>query len=337
MAITTLDGALAGMQYPREFIKAVTGTLVSGRPFSTIYLAGMPGAAVAPTPGLKGATLTTYAGQIPFVNPSGGSNTYLARLQGMASQAGSLLLCDRLWHNSGYSITTTGAQIIGNPIVSSSVANPTVITCTGNVPFANSDVVSIVGHTGSTPAISGTYTISGVSGATFTIPVSVSVGGSGGSVGIPLPPRDADGTSVGNQVHLGVEVSADVGSAAPTLTAIYTNTAGVAGRTNTNLVATTTTSLKGTFYPISLQAGDTGVQLIQSLGLSVSWVSGTISLVAYRILARLELTGANIPNAIDAITSGFPRLYDNTVPFLIFVPNTTTTSNITGSVVWTQG
>jgi hypothetical protein len=134
-----------------------------------------------------------------------------------------------------------------------------------------------------------------------------------------------------------VEVSSTVGSAAPTLTAVYTNTAGVAGRTNTNLVATTTTSPTGTFYPISLQAGDTGVQLIQSLGLSVSWASGTISLVAYRILARLELTGANIPNAIDAITSGFPRLYDNSVPFLIFIPNTTTTSNITGSVVWTQG
>jgi hypothetical protein len=87
---------------------------------------------------------------------------------------------------------------------------------------------------------------------------------------------------------------------------------------------------------MALQAGDVGVQLIQSLGLSVSWISGTISLVAYRILARLELM-AQIPNAIDALTSGFPRLFDNTVPFLIFIPNTTTTSNITGHVIWTQG
>jgi hypothetical protein len=233
-------------------------------------------------------------------------------------------------------ITTTGAQIIGNPVVSSSVANPTVITCTGNVPFANSDVVSIIGHTGSTPAISGQYTISNVSGATFTIPVNVTVGGTGGSVGIPLPARDADGTTVGNQVHLGVECSANCGAAAPTLTVVYTNTAGVAGRTNTNLVATQNSPIQGTFYPMALQAGDVGVQLIQSLGLSVSWISGTISLVAYRILARLELM-AQIPNAIDALTSGFPRLFDNTVPFLIFIPNTTTTSNITGHVIWTQG
>ncbi len=51
MAITTLDGLLAGMQYPREFIKAVTPTLVVGRPHSLFYLAGVPGAAAAPTPG----------------------------------------------------------------------------------------------------------------------------------------------------------------------------------------------------------------------------------------------------------------------------------------------
>jgi hypothetical protein len=164
----------------------------------------------------------------------------------------------------------------------------------------------------------------------------VTVGGTGGSVGIPLPARDADGLTIGNQVYLGVEISGACGAAAPTLTVIYTNTLGVAGRTNTNLVATQNSPIQGTFYPISLQAGDVGVQLIQSLGLSVSWVSGTVSLVAYRILARLELL-AQIPNAIDALTGGFVRLFDNTVPFLIFVPNTTTTSNILGHMIVTQG
>jgi len=336
MAILTLDGALAGMQYPREFIKTVTGTLVAGRPHSLFYLAGMPGAAVAPTPGLKGAALTTYAGQIPFTNPVSG-NTYLARLQAMATQAGSLLLCDRLWHNSGFTITATTPQIIGNPVVSSSVANPTVISCTGNVPFTNGDVVSIIGHTGSTPAISGQYTISNVSGATFTIPVNVTVGGTGGSVGIPLPLRDANGATVGVGVMLGVEVSGTVGAGTPTLTAVYTNTAGTAGQSGVNVVATVAASIQGTFYPLGLAAGDLGVQLIQSLTLSATWTSGTISLLAYRILARLELVNANIPNAIDALTSGFPRLFDNTVPFLIFIPNTTTTSNISGHVIWTQG
>lgn len=59
--------------------------------------------------------------------------------------------------------------------------------------------------------------------------------------------------------------------------------------------------------------------------------------MAYRELARLELTAANVPAAIDAVTSGFPRLFNDTVPFLIFVPSTTTASNISGQMVITQG
>jgi len=44
MAITTLDGVVAGTQYPRQFFKAVTGTLVAGRPMALHSLAGIPGA-----------------------------------------------------------------------------------------------------------------------------------------------------------------------------------------------------------------------------------------------------------------------------------------------------
>ena len=35
MAITTLDGALAGMKPPHTFAKAPTGTIVAGRPGAT--------------------------------------------------------------------------------------------------------------------------------------------------------------------------------------------------------------------------------------------------------------------------------------------------------------
>ncbi len=48
MAITTVDGALAGFRPAEKILKAVTGTLVAGRPHSLFYLAGIPGAAVAP-------------------------------------------------------------------------------------------------------------------------------------------------------------------------------------------------------------------------------------------------------------------------------------------------
>lgn len=268
MAIRTLDQAIAGMQPPQEFIKAVTGTMVAGRPHSLFYLAGTPGAGSAPTPGIGGQVLTSLTGQIPFTNPSSGSNTYLSRLIAQATQAGTLLLCDRLWQNSGLDVTSTGEQ----------------------------------SFTGSSQ----------------------------------IPARDSNGTANGDGVYAAVEVSTATGAGTPTLTLKYTDQAGTPGVTGTNSVATVASSIAGTFYPIGLAAGDTGIQKAESLTLSATWTSGTIHVVLYRIIARLNLL-AQIPNAIDALTSGFPRMYDNSVPFLVFIPNTTTTSNITGNAIWTQG
>lgn len=270
MAITTLDGAIAGMQWPRYIAKAATPTMVAGRPQSLWGLAGNPGAGTWNTT-LNGVTLsgstTQVGGQIPYTDPVTG-NGYLARLQASATVAGTLLLCDRLWHNGGYNVTVTTAQA------------------------------------STTPA---------------------------------WPARDANGTSNGDGVLLGLEISAAAGAAAPTITVSYTDQGGTAGMTATNSFPTASSPTAGAFYPIGLAAGDTGVRSLQSVTLSTSWVSGTMNMVAYRVLAALELTAGFVPNAIDAITAGFPRIYNGTVPFLIFIPSATTASNISGQVVWTQG
>jgi hypothetical protein len=270
MAITTLDGALAGAQWPRVFAKAVTGTMVAGRPQSLWALAGNPGAGAFDTT-LAGVALSSTSaqvnGQLNFVNPGSG-NTYLARLQAAATISGTLLLCDRLWHNGGFTITSTGAQT--------------------------------------------------VTSAAF-------------------PARDNNASTNGEGVLLGLEISAAAGAAAPTITVSYTNQAGTSGKTAVNSFPTANSPTAGAFFPIGLAAGDFGVRSVQTLTLSVSWVSGTMNLVAYRILAALELTAAFVPNAIDALTSGFPRMMDGSVPFFIFIPSTTTTSNISGTAVWTQG
>ena len=270
MAITTLDGALAGMQWPRYIAKGLTGTMVTGRPQSLWATAGSPSAGTYDAT-LNGVALSSSSaqvtGQIPFSNPASG-NTYLARFQGSSTIAGTLLLCDRLWHNGGFTSTVTTAQTLTSPT---------------------------------------------------------------------WPARDANGATNGDGVLVGLELSTVVGAAAPTLTLGYTNQAGTASRTATNVIATSSSATAGGFYPFGLMSGDIGVRSVQSLTLSVSWVSGTINLVAYRVLAALELTGAQTPNAVDAITSGFPRIYDGAVPFLLFIPSTTTTSNISGQVIWTQG
>lgn len=270
MAITTLDSALSGMQAARYFAKGVTGTMVAGRPWSLWAITGNPGAGSFDTT-LAGVALSSTSaqvnGQIPFTNPVSG-NSYLARFQAGATIAGTLLLCDRLWHNGGFTITSATSQTVNS--------------------------------------------------ATF-------------------PARDLAGTTNGDGVLLGLEISAACGAAAPTITVGYTNQAGTSGKTATNSFATANSPAAGSFFPIGLAAGDTGVRSVQSLTLSVSWVSGTMNLVAYRVLAALELTGAFVPNAIDAITSGFPQLHNGSVPFLIFIPSTTTTSNISGQMIVTQG
>lgn len=267
MSIVTLDGALAGMQQPQPFAKGVTATLVAGRPASLWSLAGAPGAG-AFNATLNGVTLSSpQAGQIPHTDPGAGQS-YLARLQAMATQPGTLLLCDRLWHNGGFTITSTGAQ---------SITSPT------------------------------------------------------------WPARDNAGATAGAGILIGCEVSAATGSGTPTLTLAYTNSGGTASRSAVNLDATVASSAIGAFYRIGLQAGDLGVQSVQSLTLSATWTSGTINLVAYRVLAALELTAANTPNAIDALTGGFPSIWNGVVPFLIFIPSTTTASNISGTYTETQG
>jgi hypothetical protein len=268
MAITTLDQLLAGMLPPASVVKAATPALVSGRPQSLFYLSGAPGAAAAPSTNMSGTALTNYAGQIPFPAAVSGKNIYLARFQAQATIPGTLILCDRLWHNSGLNMTLTAAQTVNS---------------------------------------------------------------------VAWPARDANGASSGNQVLIGIEVTTATGSGTPTFTMSYTNQSGTSGQTGTGILAGGSSSAVGSFYPMGLAAGDTGVQSVQSFTLSASWTSGAASLVAYREIARLEITSANVPAAIDAITSGMPRMYDGSVPFLLFVPSTSTASNISGHVVYSQG
>lgn len=268
MAITNVDGLIAGVKPLEFYSKQVSPTLSAGGVgYSPFYVAGIPGAAVAPTPGIGGAALTSYSGQIPV--PAASNNTYLTRFSGTSTaQGGVLMLCDRLWHNSGITITSTASQTVNS---------------------------------------------------------------------VTFPARDVNGSTNGDAVYLGVEVSTATGAATPTITATYTNAAGTGSRTATNSVATVSSSGIGYFYTMDLAAGDKGVRSIQSVQLSASWVSGTIHLVAYRILATVQLSANGLGAAVDALTSGLPRMYDNSVPFVLYFPQTTTATRLNGSVIYAQG
>lgn len=122
---------LAALRPPQRISKASFTGQGAGFFHSSLYLAGLPGAGAAPAPGVNGATLTNtspsvpgYAGQIPFPAAVGGQSVYLAGAS--LSEGGNIsagLLYDRLWHNSGLVVTTTGAQAIAQPALPARDAN----------------------------------------------------------------------------------------------------------------------------------------------------------------------------------------------------------------------
>ena len=68
------------------------------------------------------------------------------------------------------------------PITSNSVANPSVVTTTKPHGLTTGQVVVIAGVSGSTPDINGSRTVTVISTTQFSVPVNVTVGGTGGTV-----------------------------------------------------------------------------------------------------------------------------------------------------------
>jgi uncharacterized phiE125 gp8 family phage protein len=90
------------------------------------------------------------------------------------------------WSTRSYGRRTPHAtSVLVTPavaIVSSSVANPTVLTTSVPHGLASGDTVTIAGHTGSTPALDGSHLATVLTPTTFSVPVTVTVGGTGGTV-----------------------------------------------------------------------------------------------------------------------------------------------------------
>ena len=151
------------------------------------------------------------------------------------------------------------------------------------------------------------------------------------------PARDATGTTSGVGVMLGIEVSATMGAATPTITIAYTNSAGAGSHSASNFDSAASGMVAPCMMRVALQAGDIGVQSVQSVTLNTSWISGTINLVAYRVLASIEMPMGFLTYAIDAVTGGFPQLFNGAVPHLIGVFGAAVSTNVICSYTETQG
>ena len=267
MAITTLDGAIAGFQPPQALLKVGT-TMEGAGVFHTFwYTAGRPGAAAANAAGVNGRAVTPslVTGEIDRTNPGAG-NAYLARLQTQLNTAGTLLLVDRLWENSGLSVTSTTAQAI-------------------------------------TPAA--------------------------------IPSRDLNGAALGHGVQAAIEWSAAGGAGPPTVTLTYTDQDGNTG--NTGTFSGNGTPAAGTVEIFTLDAGDSGVRAPTSFIQNATRTSGTMHLILFRIIAMLPGPLIYVGNALDVVTAGMPRIYNDSCLQLLWLASSTAGVNLSGIYLETQG
>lgn len=117
MAITTISGANDGLIPAVNIVKPSVTSVGAYSAGTTWARAGMPAAGSYDTT-LNGVALTApVTGQIPLTTAASGE-TYVHRMVASttaSSAFGSMLLCDRLWHNGGINATSTSPQSITSP------------------------------------------------------------------------------------------------------------------------------------------------------------------------------------------------------------------------------
>ena len=282
MSITGIDSCISGATENIMFYKTYSGTLIYGH-HSSWNMNGIPGAAPISTAGLTGESLYTNSGglipdyTVPFLEQPG-LTTYLGNLTNCsavmtAQNHCGLIMCDRLWQNSGIVVTTITAQTINS---------------------------------------------------------------------VTWPPRDLNGSTDGVGVHIGLEVYTPTtnGSNISNAFITYTNSDGVPSRTayfRFNPATALPANMNQSFFCLAtLHRGDKGVRSIQSITLGTSLVSGSISLVALRIIdiaaGPAAIYAHNQPP--NCLSSG-PRikLHSGTVPFFLSDPATASaTATILGQL-----
>lgn len=169
------------------------------------------------------------------------------------------------------------------------------------------------------------------------VPVVTTVGAQA-VVSPTWPARDNSGSTNGDGVLFALEVSATTGNAGAitNTTLTYTNSAGTAARTAT-LASAPITALTGTWLPFAMQAGDAGARSLQAVTLGTSYISGTLHIVAYRLIAELEVPTANVGAAKSFTGLNLPYVPDTSVLQLVYWPTSTTVGAVSGSLAFAQG
>lgn len=133
--------------------------------------------------------------------------------------------------------------------------------------------------------------------------------------------RTPDGAAYGTRLFLEMTTAA---AAATTVTVNYTNQSGTSGRTTG-----ATASLSGfTVYRLvemPLQAGDSGIQSIQSVVVGGTAGAGAVNVIVLRPLWNSRVPSANGGDVHGLDKVGAPIIYDTSALFLTCIPDSTST------------
>lgn len=145
---------------------------------------------------------------------------------------------------------------------------------------------------------------------------------------VTLPARDFLGGTDGVNVKMALLVTTATtnAGAVTTITASYTNSAGVPGRTAT-IPSFPATATIGTVVPFLLQGGDNGVKTVESITLGTTLASGAVSLILYRIIGMQGVPAANTGSLYQVPVNS--RLYDGVCAIPVILASTTGAATIT--------
>lgn len=129
-----------------------------------------------------------------------------------------------------------------------------------------------------------------------------------------IPNADYSGTQIWLET-----VTAFTGNQSIAVT--YTNQAGVAGRT-TGTVATGVAPTVGRMLQLPLQAGDTGVQKIESVTSTVATV-GTFNVLVLRPLKSMRVRSVNDGGNLGPDLTGMVQLFDTSAIFCMVATDST--------------
>jgi hypothetical protein len=147
--------------------------------------------------------------------------------------------------------------------------------------------------------------------------------------------RDSAGTSNGEQVLMGLLVTAATtnAGAVTNITATYTDSDGNTGNTAT-MPSFPATAVVGTLVPFSLAAGDRGVRVPESITIGTSLVTGSVSLILYRVIQAVGTPTAAIGNTARMDPNTGVRVYPRLTGAMVSVPSAVTAQTIQGVITF---